>query len=107
MTEIRFYHLERSNLGQALPAILTKALEQGRRVVVKTPDAEKLSEHLWVFRPDAFIPHGTHKDDFAADQPVYLTPSDENPNGANVLVLAHGAQSGILEKFDLCCEIFD
>ena len=50
MTEVRFYHLETKPLEQALPEILTKALEQGRRVVVQVPDkktAAYLNDKLW------------------------------------------------------------
>jgi DNA polymerase-3 subunit chi len=110
MTDIRFYHLQNGNIDQALPAILIKALEQGRRIVVKTADAseaERLNEHLWVYRPDVFIPHGSDKDEFKSDQPVYLTPSDENPNDADVLILTGGAQSPAIADFKLCCEMLD
>ncbi len=109
-TEIRFYHLERQILEQVLPALLLKALDQGRRVVVKTRDekeAERLSEHLWVFQPDVFLPHGTKKDGFAESQPVWITAQDENPNSANVLILAQGAESDCVESFALCCTMLD
>lgn len=110
MTDIRFYHLQSQSLEQALPALLSKALEKFSRVVVKTPDdkeAERLCESLWIARPDSFLPHGTAKDGFAEEQPVWLTPSEENPNGADVLILTGGAQTEKSGDFKLCCEIFD
>lgn len=113
MTEVRFYHLTTKTAEQALPEILGKALETGRRAVVRAADdkaAERLSDLLWTFRPDSFLPHGTKRDGFAADQPVYLTAGDENPNGADMLVLADiGAAAGGAPPagFALCCDLFD
>jgi DNA polymerase-3 subunit chi len=110
MTEIRFYHLRTRTLEQALPEILTKAMGQGRRVVVRTPDmatAERLSDHLWTWKPDSFLPHGMRGDDFADRQPVWLTNIEENPNSADVLVLTGGAQTETTASYALCCEMLD
>lgn len=85
MTEIRFYHLQTQSPAQALPQILQKALAAGHRAVVRVPDeraAEKLNEHLWTFAAESFLPHGSKKDGFSEDQPVFLTDGDENPNKA-------------------------
>ncbi|HTK85793.1 MAG TPA: DNA polymerase III subunit chi [Patescibacteria group bacterium] len=110
MTEIRFYHLRTRTLEQALPEILTKVVSQGRRAVVKTQDvasAERLNDYLWTWRPDSFLPHGMKGDSFPADQPVWLTTIDENPNGADVLILTGGAENTQASSFALCCEMFD
>jgi DNA polymerase III subunit chi len=110
MTEIRFYHLRTRTLEQALPEILTKAMGQGRRVVVKTPDmaaAERLNDHLWTWKPDSFLPHGVKGDDFPEDHPVWLTDADENPNKADVLILTGGAQADSTASYGLCCEMLD
>lgn len=110
MTEIRFYHLERQNLDQTLPALLSKAMQNGHRIVVKTRDekeAERLAEHLWTFHSGSFLPHGTAKDGHPSDQPVWLTPEDENPNQADVLVLTQGTDSENRDQYTLCCEMLD
>lgn len=110
MTDIRFYHLQSQTLEQALPALLAKALEKGSRVVIRTGDAkeaERLNELLWTYDPNSFLPHGSAKDGHAADQPVYLAGSDENPNGADVLILTGGAGSARMDEFKLCCDMFD
>jgi DNA polymerase III subunit chi len=109
MTEVRFYHMERQGIEQVLPSLLMKALENGHRILVKTRDeseAERLNEILWVFRPDIFLPHGTKKDGYDAQQPIYLTSSNDNPNNADMLILAQGAESEI-STFKLCCELLD
>ncbi len=110
MTEVRFYHLRTKTPDRALPEILGKVLEQGRRAVVRTVDekeAERLNEYLWTFDPESFLPHGTAKDGAAEDQPVWLTHTDENPNSADTLIVTGGASAGHVGDFRLCCEMLD
>jgi DNA polymerase-3 subunit chi len=94
MTEILFYHLKGQTPEQVLPALLAKSLERGWRVVVQASSDERveaLDAHLWAWREDAFLPHGTWRDAEAAEQPIVLTVNDENPNGATVRFLIDGA----------------
>ncbi len=110
MTEVRFYHLTRATLEQVLPDLLEKTLERGWRAVVLTGSAERteaLAQHLWTYRPDSFLPHGTAKDGNAEDHLVWLTPTDERPNEASVLFLTDGANSGRLGDYERVCDIFD
>lgn len=110
MTEIRFYHLEQQNMLQALPGLLSKAYEKGHRIVVKLgseADVKVLNDHLWSFSPDSFLPHGSEKEGNPAQQPIWLTDKDENPNEADVLIVTDGSQSEHLKNYTLCCEVFD
>ena len=110
MTDVRFYHMMQKRLEQALPEIVAKALERKYRVVIKAGSPERvevLDTALWTQDPASFLPHGAAKDGFEADQPVWLTTDDENPNGADVLILTDGASSDMTDKFKLCCEMFD
>ena len=94
MTELLFYHLQRQPLEKVLPALIEKSLERGWRVVVQAASEERvdaLDAHLWIYRDDAFLPHGTDREANAAAQPVLLTTRDDNPNGANVRFLIEGA----------------
>ncbi len=110
MTEVRFYHLQRRTLEQALPKILEKVLERSWRAVVLAGSPERvdaLNQHLWTYDPASFLPHGSARDGFADQQPVWLTASDENPNGATVLVQVDGVFSDSLAAYDLVCDLFD
>ena len=94
MTEVLFYHLKGQTLEQVLPALLQRSLERGWRVVVQASSDERvdgLDAHLWTWRDDAFLPHGTSRDPEAGEQPIVLTASAENPNGAVVRFLVDGA----------------
>ncbi len=94
MTEMLFYHLQRQPLERVLPALLEKSLERGWRVVVQAASDERveaLDAQLWTYRDDSFLPHGTSRDGEAAQQPILITTSDHNPNGATVRFLIDGA----------------
>jgi DNA polymerase-3 subunit chi len=108
MTEILFYHLQNQPLERVLPTLLEKSLERGWRVVVQCASEERveaLDAHLWTFRDDGFLPHGTHKESAAADQPILITVNDDNPNAANVRFLIDGApvpaDAGLYERLVL------
>jgi DNA polymerase-3 subunit chi len=94
MTEMLFYHLEHQPLERVLPTLLEKSLERGWRVVVQASSEERieaLDAHLWTFRDDSFLPHGTWREAEARSQPILLTVNPDNPNGATVRFLIEGA----------------
>lgn len=110
MTDIRFYHLTRTRLEQALPQMLEKTLERGQRALVLASSedrVEALTAHLWTYRDRGFLPHGSAKDGYAELQPVWLATTDANPNGAQVLFLTDGATSESVDAFDVVAELFD
>jgi DNA polymerase III subunit chi len=94
VTEVLFYHLQGQSLERVLPTLLEKSLERGWRVAVQASSPERieaLDQHLWTFRDDSFLPHGTDRDGEAAAQPVLLTLSGDNHNAAQVRFLLDGA----------------
>lgn len=110
MTDIRFYHMEQSTLDQALPAITMKAFQSGKRVLIRVPDeaeATRLSDLLWTFHPNVFLPHGADGDKHADKQPVWITPLDTNDNNAEILILTNGCVADNVADFDMVCEMLD
>ena len=114
MTEIAFYHLQRSSLEQTLPRLLEKTLETGKRAVVKAGSSERarhLGAHLWTYDPGSFLPHGSVADgldpSLAARQHVWITDADDNPNGAAFLFLVDGAKSPATGAYERCFDLFD
>ncbi len=109
MADIRFYHLTRSTLEAALPPILEKVLERGWRAVIRTSSADRalaLSDALWAYGDNSFLPHGTARDGKAERQPVWITDTDENPNGANTILLTDGVMDTALSA-DVIGLLFD
>ena len=110
MTEVRFYHLTRTRLENALPQMLERTLERGQRAVVRADSEERieaLNAWLWTYADRSFLPHGSAKDGYAELQPIWLSIEDENPNGADVLFLTDGAASKHIADYSLCADLFD
>ena len=94
MTEVLFYHLQNMSVETVLPPLLEKSLERGWRVVVQSTSPERveaLDAHLWTYRDDSFLPHGTWRASDAEDQPIVLAVAEGNPNTANVRFLIDNA----------------
>jgi len=94
MTEMLFYHLQRQPVERVLPALLEKSYERGWKVIVQASTDERvdaLDAHLWTYKDDGFLPHGTARDAEAPQQPILLTTGEHNPNGATVRFLIDGA----------------
>ena len=103
MTEVSFYHLERTPLEQALPKLLEKVLERDWRALVVAASEERveaLNADLWTYEQRSFLPHGSLSDGHPEAQPVYLSPNQENLNGANVLVLVDGCSGTDIEAYE-------
>jgi DNA polymerase III subunit chi len=94
MTEIFFYHLQGQPLDRVLPNLLERSLARGWRIVVQAASDERveaLDAHLWTYREESFLPHGTDREGEAHAQPVLITVHDRNPNAAQVRFLIDGA----------------
>ena len=110
MTEIGFYHLLSTPLERALPRLLERARSQGHRIALRAASAERV-EHLnallWTYDDASFLPHGSTRDGNAAEQPIWLTHSPENPNGATILFLVDGVEAVDVAEFARGIDMFD
>ena len=109
MTEISFYHLQKS-LEKVLPVLIEKTLKVGKSALVKVDSSalvEQLNTHLWDYHQSAWLLHGTSMNGWGEHQPIWLTSLDENSNGATFLFLRDGAISSDISAFECCFEMFD
>ncbi len=110
MTDVAFYHLQRSPLAAVLPALLQRTLAAGKRGLVRTGSEERcedLNALLWTQDPNGWLPHGSARDGSAEAQPIFLTNRDENPNGAEFVFLTDGAEVADLGQFERGFDLFD
>ena len=111
MSEVRFHHLERRRVDQALPGLLELAMQEGRRVVVRASSDEMvaaLNERLWTYDDASFLPHGAAGDGDPMTQPILLTSEADNPNAATMLVRLSGAEASPADDvFDLIILMVD
>lgn len=112
MARVDFYHLQKTVLEDMLPKLLLKAYATGKRIKVKVGTEERvefLNSQLWTFADASFLPHGSKKDGFADQQPIWLAADGENPNNADFLVLVDGAEepAETVQKYERVFNVFD
>ena len=112
MSRIDFYHLQKQTLDEVLPKLLIKVYASGKRAVVKIGKEERIepiNSYLWTFQDESFLPHGSKKDGFAVEQPIWLTSQNDNPNQSQFLFLTEGAECDETElaSYERIFNIFD
>ena len=110
MVDIRFYQLQKSPLEKSLPRLLEKVYATGSRAVLLVESEERLQDldlRLWTYATQAFLPHGSARDGFAEDQPLWLTTTLENPNQASILVVTSGQYIQNFFSFEKCLDLFN
>ncbi|MGO4354039.1 DNA polymerase III subunit chi [Rhizobium sp. RAF36] len=103
MTEVLFYHLTESKLEDALPPLVDKSVERGWRVAIQVKEPARrdaLDAHLWTYREESFLPHGTDETELAASQPVLLTVTGDNANQATVRFIVDGAEPPVADTYE-------
>jgi len=110
MTEVLFYHLTESKLEDALPPLVDKSVERGWRVAIQMKEPARrdaLDTHLWTYRDDSFLPHGTDESELAGNQPVLLTVTGDNANQATVRFIVDGAEPPQADAYERIVFMFD
>jgi len=112
MTRVDFYHLQKAPLEQVLPKLCEKAFSTGKRIKILLGTAERvefINSLLWTYNEESFLPHGSKKDGFVDEQPIFISAAEENENNATILILADGAQldAGKLTDYERVLNIFD
>ncbi len=110
MADIGFYHLTRTPVEQALPALLGRTLAAGERAVILCASptrADALGKALWDCKDPDWLPNATARSKLPPDaHPIWLTDAEENPNAARYLFLLDGrtaetpAWTRIFDLFD-------
>ena len=80
MTKIFFYHNAADRIAAAA-ALIRKAYQQGKALLVFAPDAEvssTLDRHLWMHPPTGFVPHVRSDSPLAAETPILITGNLES-----------------------------
>ncbi|MFZ4763024.1 MAG: DNA polymerase III subunit chi [Alphaproteobacteria bacterium] len=111
--EIRFYHLQRSTIDEALPLLVEKAYARGHRLQLLFAGKERaqhIDQLLWTYQAHSFLPHGIEGKDTPENQPIWLTTQSENANNANTLMVVDDIELLPATKaavdFSLICRIF-
>ncbi len=95
MPRVDFYRLTRDPVERVLPALATRILANGARLLVVAAPAmqrQAIDEALWTLNPASFLPHGHAGSPDEAIEPILIagTPHASPANGATHLALADG-----------------
>ncbi len=112
MIRVDFYHLQKTSLEQVLPKLCEKAYATGKRIKILLGNDERvefINALLWTYAEDSFLPHGSKKDGFVGNQPIFISACEDNENNAQLLILADGAMPDIdiLSRYERILNIFD
>lgn len=112
MIRVDFYHLQKAPLEHVLPKLCEKAYATGKRIKILLGNEERvefINSLLWTYAEDSFLPHGSKKDGFVENQPIFISASEENENQAQLLILADGATPSldVLSQYERILNIFD
>ncbi|SNS43046.1 DNA polymerase III subunit chi [Sphingopyxis indica] len=112
MIRVDFYRLTRDPVERVLPAIATRILDAGDRLLVVAAPAmqrQAIDAALWAHQPASFLPHGMAGTPDAADEPVLIAGTLDTPaaNGAAMLAIADGEWREEALAFDRTFLFFD
>jgi DNA polymerase-3 subunit chi len=113
MTRVSFYILQSSTVAerQAFACRLAeKAYHQEHQVYIHTNDANEatlISETLWSFRAESFVPHETVSSEGNNSSPVLIGHDATPPRVMDVLINLADEQPLFFSQFDRVAEIID
>jgi DNA polymerase III subunit chi len=91
--QVDFYQLTRDPAHVVLPAIASKVMDEGRRLLIVSGDMGQLktiSSSLWNWKAESFLAHERAGKGDDAQQPILLSQSTEAGNAARLVALADG-----------------
>ena len=112
MPRVDFYRLTRDPVERVLPAIASRILGAGDRLLIVAAPAmqrQAIDGALWTLSPASFLPHGHAGSPDEAIEPILLagTLDVEPPNGASHIALADGEWREEALAFERAFLLFD
>lgn len=107
MTEITFYTFADNPLDVAR-RVATKALGQGKQVMIYAPDAavaDAIDRLLWTTPALGFVPHCRVSDALASETPILIGADADALRQADVMINLHHEQPPAFARFERLVEI--
>lgn len=114
MPKVKFVKLKKPEKAKHLCELAEAFLQSGQKVLITVQDDNQgvtLDRFMWTWRKGSFVPHAY--DNGAVDclyEPVVITTSEHNPNGAKALIMGEPCSLNFLRQFDRVidfAEIYD
>ena len=112
MARVDFYRLTRDPAERVLPALATRVVASGDRLLVVAAPAmqrQAIDEALWTLNRASFLPHGHAGSPDEAIEPILISGvlASPPPNGATLVALADGEWRDEALGFDRVFLLFD
>ena len=112
MARVDFYRLTRDPVERVLPALATRIMANGDRLLVVAAPAmqrQAIDEALWTLQPASFLPHGHAGSPDEEIEPILIsgTLDVSPPNRASLVALADGEWREEALGFDRIFLLFD
>lgn len=112
MGRVDFYRLSRDPVQKVLPALATRLLDQGERLLIVGASAmqrQEIDSALWSHQPASFLPHGAAGSADAASEPIVIAGTWDVPaiNKARNVAIADGQWHDDALSFDRVFLLFD
>jgi len=112
MARVDFYRLTRDPVERVLPAIATRILGAGDRLLIVAAPAmqrQTIDQALWTLTPVSFLPHGAAGSPDEEIEPILIagTLDTAPPNRARLVALADGEWRDEALAFDRTFLLFD
>ena len=103
MTRIEFVKLNRPERARVLCELAEEFSTAGQRVLVMVQDDNQgvtLDRFMWIWKKGAFLPHVYQNGSVEChDEPVVIVAEEENPNGAQVLLMGAPCSMEFMRHF--------
>lgn len=112
MGRVDFYRVSRDPVQKVLPALASRLLGQGDRLLIVAASAmqrQEIDSALWSHQPTSFLPHGAAGSADEAKEPILISGAflADPPNGARHVALADGVWQGGALAFERVFLLFD
>jgi DNA polymerase-3 subunit chi len=103
LTRVEFIRLNRPERARILCDLAEEFYLDGKRVLVRVQDENQgvtLDQFMWTWKKAVFIPHVYQSGAVEChEEPVVIVSADENPNGAEVLLMGVPCSLEFLRHF--------
>ena len=103
MAAVEFIKLKKPEKARFLCELSEEFFDAGNRVLVVVQDDNQgvtLDRFMWSWKKGSFIPHAYDNGAVECiDEPVVIATSEENTNGANVLIMGKPCSLEFMKRF--------
>lgn len=114
MSPVEFIRLKKAEKARHLCELAEEYFQAGKRVLITVMDDNQgvtLDGYMWTWKKGAFIPHTFANGAVECfDEPVVITTSEQNPNGAQVLIMGKPCSPAFVRQFEAAidfAELYD